>query len=58
MIHDVVSCRLVDFLKDVWGTNETRGLKHIPVIGVPSDLLDEAEYEEELLRGYAHVHRL
>lgn len=65
MTRDVVCCRPQDFLDDVWATMKDRGLKHIPVIDhgshpiglviardVLDALLDEVEYEEQLLRDY------
>lgn len=65
MTRDVVFCRPRDFLKDVWAMMKERGLKHIPVMDDASRpvgllaardvldvLLDEIEYEEELLRDY------
>lgn len=65
MTRNVAFCRPHDFLKDVWATMKERGLKHIPVIDdkarpvglliardVLDELLDEVEYEEQLLRDY------
>ena len=65
MTRDVALCHGHDFLKDVWSTMKERGLKHIPVIDresrpvglliardVLDALLDEVEYEEQLLRDY------
>jgi signal-transduction protein with cAMP-binding, CBS, and nucleotidyltransferase domain len=65
MTRDIACCRPRDFLKDVWATMKERGLKHVPVIDhasrpielltardVLDGLLDEVEYEEELLRDY------
>ena len=65
MTRDVAFCRPHDFLKEVWSTMRERGLKHIPVIDHESRpvglliardvlgvLLEEVEYEEQLLRDY------
>jgi CBS domain-containing protein len=65
MTQDVVLCRPEDFLKDVWARMKEHGLKHVPVIDRESHpiglliardvldaLLDEVEYEEQLLRDY------
>lgn len=65
MTRDVTFCHPHVFLKDVWSIMKTRGLKHIPVIDqdsrpmgvlnarqVVQALLDEVEYEEQVLRDY------
>lgn len=65
MTRDVAVCRPGDFIADVWAMMKNRGLKHVPVItdrswpvglliarDVLGVLLEEVEYEEELLREY------
>jgi len=65
MTQDVVSCRPVDWLHDVWSKMKERGLKNVPVtnqdsrpVGVLNArdalqlLLEEVENEESLLRDY------
>ena len=65
MTRDVAFCRPSDFLTDVWSLMKERGLKHIPLIDsdgrvaglliardVLEALLEDSEYEEELLRDY------
>src|SRR5882762_5301816 len=65
MMRDVVLCRPGDLLRDVWAVMKDRSVKNIPIIGQDSRpigvlnardvlevLMDEAEYEEALLRDY------
>ncbi|MET4702275.1 CBS domain-containing protein [Constrictibacter sp. MBR-5] len=65
MTRAVTFCHPDSFVKDVWSTMKDRGLKHLPVtdrdlrpIGVINArqvvqaLLEEVEYEEQLLRDY------
>jgi CBS domain-containing protein len=65
MIREVFLCRPSDPLRDVWAVMKERRLKNIPVISQESRpigvlnardvfevLMDEAEYEEALLRDY------
>lgn len=65
MTREVACCGPDDSLKDVWAIMKSRGLKHIPVIDnqrrplglatardVLDALLDEVEYEEQLLIDY------
>jgi CBS domain-containing protein len=65
MMRDVVLCRPGDLLRDVWAVMKERSVKNVPIIGQDSRpigvlnardvvevLMDEAEYEEALLRDY------
>ena len=65
MTRTVILCHAGDVLLDVWATMKDRGLKNVPVvdqglrpIGILNardaleGLLEEAEYEEGLLRDY------
>lgn len=65
MMRDVVLCRPGDLLRDVWAVMKDRSVKNVPIIGQDSRpigvlnardvvevLMDEAEYEEALLRDY------
>jgi CBS domain-containing protein len=65
MTTDVAFCRPEDWLNDVWTTIKARGLKNVPVVDqgskplgvlnardVLQSLLQDVEYEEELLRDY------
>lgn len=65
MAREVACCRPDTLLREVWSTMTSRRLKHVPVIDadgrprgvltarqVMEALLEEAEHEEELLRGY------
>src|SRR5690606_16835180 len=65
MTRDATFCHPDCFVKDVWSTMKERGLKHLPVTDrdlrpmgvinarkVVQALLDEVEYEEQLLRDY------
>lgn len=65
MMRDVVLCHPGDSLRDVWNVMKERHIKNIPVtsqdsrpIGVLNArdvlevLMDEAEYEEALMRDY------
>lgn len=65
MTKEVASCRPGDWMKDVWSIIKERGLKNVPVVdenSVPvgilnardvlQDLLEDVEYEEQLLRDY------
>jgi CBS domain-containing protein len=65
MTRTVILCHPSDLLHDVWSIMKERGLKNIPVVGQDSRpigvlnardalevLLEEAEYEEQLLRDY------
>ena len=65
MARDVVRCRPDDWLQDVWSLFKQHGLKNIPVVdedSVPMGilnvrdalqaLLNDVEYEEQLLRDY------
>jgi CBS domain-containing protein len=65
MRREVILCRPTDLLEDVWAVMKERSVKNIPVIGQDSRpigvlnardvleaLMDEAEYEEALLRDY------
>jgi CBS domain-containing protein len=65
MTRTVVLCHPNDLLHDIWSTMKERGLKNIPLVDQDSRpigvlnardalevLLDEAEYEEGLLRDY------
>jgi CBS domain-containing protein len=65
MTRTVILCHPSDLLHDVWSMMKERGLKNIPVVGQDSRpigvlnardalevLLEEAEYEEQLLRDY------
>ena len=65
MTRNVILCRPNDLLHDVWSIMKERGLKNIPVVDQDSRpigmlnardalevLLEEAEYEEGLLRDY------
>lgn len=65
MTQEVVFCRPSDWLNDAWSIIKERGLKNIPVadknikpVGVLNArdalqvLLEDAEYEEQLLRDY------
>lgn len=65
MTTDVAFCRPGDWLNDVWVTIRERGLKNVPVVDQESrplgvlnardvlqSLLQDVEYEEELLRDY------
>jgi len=65
MTRTVILCHPNDLLHDIWSIMKERGLKNIPVVGQDSRpigvlnardalevLLEEAEYEEQLLRDY------
>jgi len=65
MTRTVILCHPDDLLHDIWSIMKERGLKNIPVVGQDSRpigvlnardalevLLEEAEYEEQLLRDY------
>jgi CBS domain-containing protein len=65
MMRNVILCHPSDLLRDVWAVMKERGVKNIPVIGQDSRpigvlnardvleaLMEEAEYEEALLRDY------
>lgn len=65
MTSDVTFCRPKDWLHEVWAVIKQRGLKNLPVIDENSKpvgilnardavqaLLEEVQYEEELLRDY------
>jgi CBS domain-containing protein len=65
MTRTVVLCHPDDLLLDIWSTMRERGLKNIPIVDQDSRpigvvnardalevLLEEAEYEEGLLRDY------
>jgi CBS domain-containing protein len=65
MMRNVILCRPNDLLRDVWSVMKERSVKNIPVVGQDSRpigvlnardvlevLMDEAEYEEALLRDY------
>lgn len=65
MTRDVVCCHPGDWLQDVWSLFKQHGLKNIPVVDQDSvpvgilnardtlqALLNEVEYEEQLLRDY------
>ena len=65
MTRTVILCRPNDLLHDIWSIMKGRGLKNIPVVDQDSRpigvlnardalevLLEEAEYEEGLLRDY------
>ncbi len=65
MTRDVTYCHPNTFVKDVWSIMKERGLKHLPVVDrelrpmgvinarqVVQALLEEVEYEEQLLRDY------
>jgi CBS domain-containing protein len=65
MTRGVVLCHPGDLLHDIWTVMKERGLKNIPVVGHDSRpigvlnardalevLLEDAEYEERLLRDY------
>jgi CBS domain-containing protein len=65
MTRTVILCHPNDLLHDIWSIMKERGLKNIPVVGEDSRpigvlnardalevLLEEAEYEEQLLRDY------
>jgi len=65
MTKEVAFCRPGDWVNDVWSTIKERGLKNVPVLDDSSEpigilsakdvlqvLLDEVEYEEQLLRDY------
>ena len=65
MTKKVAFCRPGDWLKDVWSVIKEQGLKNLPVVDqnsmplgvlnakdVLEAMLDEVEYEEQLLRDY------
>ncbi len=65
MMRNVILCHPSDLLRDVWAVMKERGVKNIPVISQDSRpigvlnardvleaLMEEAEYEEALLRDY------
>lgn len=65
MTTEVAFCRPGDWVNDVWSVIKERGLKNVPVVdqnSVPVGvlnardvlqvLLEEVEYEEQLLRDY------
>ena len=65
MTRTVIHCRPNDLLHDIWLIMKERGLRNIPVVDQDSRpigvlnardalevLLEEAEYEEGLLRDY------
>jgi CBS domain-containing protein len=65
MTRAVILCHPSDRLHDIWTVMKERGLKNIPVVGHDSRpigvlnardmleaLLEEAEYEDQLLRDY------
>lgn len=65
MTREIVACRPEESLKEIWQVMKERSLKNIPVIDdqrrplaivsarqVMRVLMEEAEYEEELLRDY------
>jgi CBS domain-containing protein len=65
MTRTVLTCHGEDFLKDVWSTMKSYGLKHIPIVDGTSKpiglaiardvlvrLMEDVEYEEQLLRDY------
>jgi CBS domain-containing protein len=65
MVRNVVHCQPSDLLSDVWEIMKVRRLKNIPVVSedlrpigilnardVLETLMEEAEYEEALLRDY------
>jgi CBS domain-containing protein len=65
MTRPVILCRPSDRLHDIWTVMKERGLKNIPVVGQDSRpigvlnardalevLLEDAEYEDQLLRDY------
>ena len=65
MTRTVILCHPNDLVHDIWSIMKERGLKNIPVVGQDSRpigvlnardalevLLEDAEYEERLLRDY------
>ena len=65
MTQEVTFCRPTDWLNDVWSVIKQHGLKNIPVVDQDSRpvgvlnardalqaLLEDVEYEEQLLRDY------
>lgn len=65
MVRDVVACRPLDRMDEVWAMMKTRGFKNVPVTGLDSRpvgvlnardalqaLMQEVENEESLLRDY------
>jgi predicted transcriptional regulator len=65
MTTEVASCRPEDWVNDVWTTIKERSLKNVPVVDASSrplgvlnardvlqSLLEDVEYEEQLLRDY------
>jgi signal-transduction protein with cAMP-binding, CBS, and nucleotidyltransferase domain len=65
MTTDVAFCRPGDWLNDVWDTIKERSLKNVPIVDQESkplgvlnardvlqSILQDVEYEEELLRDY------
>lgn len=65
MTRDVISCRLSDWLHEIWSVMKERGLQRVPVVDRSNKplgiiyardalqgLLGEVEHEEALLRDY------
>lgn len=65
MTRDVLTCHRDDPFKNVWDSMKSHGFKHIPVVDddlrpiglvtardVLARMIDDVEYEEQLLRDY------